>query len=45
MQGLVAAPVGAARLGNAARNAPPLAALLAIEGGGGAVHPKRARSS
>jgi hypothetical protein len=46
MQGLVATPVGAARLGNAARNnAPPLAALLAIEGKGGAAQPKRARNS
>jgi hypothetical protein len=45
MQGLAATPVGAGRLGNAARNAPPLAALLAIEGSGGAVQAKRARNS
>ena len=45
---LAATPVGPARLGTAARsNPPPLAALLAIEGSGGAAahHPKRARNS
>ena len=44
---LAATPVGPARLGTSARNPPPLAALLALEGSsGGAVHhPKRARNS
>jgi hypothetical protein len=47
MQGLVATPVGPARLGTGTRNAPPLAALLALEGGGSSapVHAKRARNS
>ncbi len=46
MQGLAATPVGPARLADAARNTPPLAALLALEGGGGgAARAKRARTS
>ena len=47
LQGLAATPVGPARLGSsAARNAPPLAALLGLEGSaGGAVQGKRARNS
>lgn len=46
MQGLASTPVGSARLGNAARNAPPLAALLTLEGGSvGTAQAKRARGS
>lgn len=46
VQAVAATPVGPARLGNAARNSPPLAALLGLEGsGGGAVQAKRARNS
>jgi hypothetical protein len=44
---LATTPVGPARLGTAARNPPPLATLLALEGtsGGPVHHPKRARNS
>lgn len=47
MQGLAATPVGPARLGTGTRNAPPLAALLALEGASSSApaHAKRARNS
>ena len=46
LQGLIATPVGPARLGTSSRQAPPLAALVTFEGSGGAVvHAKRARNS
>jgi hypothetical protein len=45
VQALAATPVGSARLGNIARNAPQLAALVALEESGGeGVQAKRARN-
>jgi hypothetical protein len=47
LKGQAATPVGPARLGNAARSAPPLASFLSLEAaaGGTATQAKRARNS
>jgi hypothetical protein len=45
MQNLAAIPVGSARLGNPAREVPPLPALVALEGGSGRSQSKRFRNS